>query len=167
MRWSIFAIVVALCVIAEVVAANYGVALPLLCVCAFYFTMRYGAMRVFTGLFLAAALLDGVWMHRFPSQFLGVLAVILLSGSWRKYGDLGSGLSLGMSGICIGVISWLSHLLGMLASSGHALTWRAVLRPLPSQLFAAVLLTPTMAFLLNYLLRRRVAWLSDQVDDRQ
>lgn len=160
-----FAIVLMSSVILEVVAANYGVFLPLLCVCAFCFTMRYGILRVFAGLVLASAVLDGVWMHRFPSQFIAVLTVTLISGTWRRYGDLGAWLSLVMSGFCIGVISWGSHLLGKLSSAGHAMTWKSVFQSLPSQVVAAVLLTPLVALMLNSLLRRRVAWLSKQAED--
>ena len=167
MPGAVYAIVLSLAVMTEVVAANYGISLPLLGVCAFYFTMRYGAKRVFSGLFLASAVLDWVWMHRFPSRFAAVLVILLLSGTWRKYGDLGSWLSLLVSGFCIGILSWMSLLLGMLASSGHAMTWMAAVRPLPGQMLAALLLTPLIAFLLNFLLRRRVAWLSEQSDDKE
>ena len=162
-----FAIFLMSSVIVEVVAANYGVFLPLLCVCAFCFTMRFGALRVVAGLMLASAVLDGVWMHRFPSQFIGVLTVVVISGTWRRYGDLGSWLSLMVSGVCIGVISWGSHLLGKLASAGHAMTWKSVLYALPSQVAAAVILTPLTAFMLNSLLRRRIAWLSKQAEDEE
>ncbi len=167
MPWSIYAITLLLSTIAEVVAANSGQVVPLLGICAFYFTMRYGAQRSLPGVVLVAAMVDACWMHRFPSQILLVLVVAGLSSAWKPYGDLNSGLSLCLSGCCIGIISWLLRLFGALISSSHWPSWSAVLLPLVTQLFLAMLLTLVLSLALNRMLRKSITWFSadDEGDD--
>ena len=106
--------------IAEVVLANYGLAIPLLGVGAFYFTMRHGAPQTLPGFLTAAAMTDACWMHHFPSQVVMVLIVVGCSSAWRPYGDVNSGLSLAHAGCCIGVIAWLARVMGMLAAANFS-----------------------------------------------
>ena len=153
--------------IAEVVLANYGLAIPLLGVGAFYFTMRHGAPQTLPGFLTAAAMTDACWMHHFPSQVVMVLIVVGCSSAWRPYGDVNSGLSLALAGCCIGVIAWLARVMGMLAAANFSKGGFYLLQILGVQVFVMIVITPLLALSLNRLLRRSVTWLSaiEEEDD--
>ena len=165
MPWAVFAISVILSVVVEVVAGNYGGLVPCLPICAYYFTMRYGAQRPLLGVVLAGALVDGCWMHHFPSQVLTILAVMGFSSVWRPYGDVNSGLSLAFSGLCIGVISWLIHLLGMVTASDLGNSGIYLIQLLVYQVVISILMALVLALVLNRVLQRSVTWLSAPDDE--
>ncbi|MBR4124584.1 MAG: hypothetical protein IKR13_00130 [Victivallales bacterium] len=160
MPWAVFAISLILSVVAEVVAGNYGWLAPCVPILAFYFTMRFGAQRALLGAVMAAAMVDACWMHHFPSQILTVLLVTGLSSAWKPYGDVNSGLSLVVSGICIGIVSWGIHLLGLMTSVSFSLSFVYIVNLLIIQIVISIIITPVSALLLNRMLRRSVTWLS-------
>ena len=167
MPWAVFTISLILSIVFEVVVGNYGGLVPCLAICAFYFTMRYGAMRTLAGVVVAAAFLDACWMHRFPSQVLMILTVTGLSNAWKPYGDVNSGLSLLLSGGCIGIVSWLFFLLGLLIAGNLEKSFYLIMQILVYQVVICIFLTPAVAFALNRLLRRSVTWLSAPDEDNE
>lgn len=167
MPWAVFAISLILSVVAEVVAGNYGWLVPCLPICAYYFTMRYGVQRTLLGAVLAGAMVDGCWMHHFPSQVLTILVVLGCSSVWKPYGDVNSGLSLALSGLCIGVVSWLIHLLGMMTAGGLGNDCFYLIQMLVYQVVISILIVPVFAFVLNRMLQRSVTWLSAPDEDNE
>lgn len=165
MPWAVFSISLIISILVEVLAGNHGWYLPCVEVCAFYFTMRYGVAKVFAGALLAAALTDAVWMHHFPSQVAVVMLVVGLSSLWRGLGDLGGWLSLGLSGLAIGLVAWLGLVLASATFAGHELSWLGVLQPLPTMLLKGILLTPAISLTLNSVLRQRLPWLVETPED--
>ena len=165
MPWSAYVIYLLLGTIAEVVLANYGLAMPLLGIGTFYFTMRYAAPRTLAGFMLAAAMLDACWMHHFPSQVVMVLAIAGCASAWRPYGDVNSGLSLALAGACIGAVAWLAHLLGSIATANFSKGGGYLLQVLCIKVVMSIVMTPVLALALNRMLRRSVTWLSVPDDD--
>ncbi len=158
----ILTLVVAMC--GEWIAAYYGWLMPLMAICAFYFTMRWGFWRCLLPLVATTAVLDATWGHSCPSRTLGVLMVMAVSAAWKRYGDLYSWPSLLGAALGIGVISAVASLLSSTVEPTW-LEWRLLW-----QAASAIVLTPVMVVSLNHLLVRRLRWLAgalpeDGVDD--
>ena len=143
-----------LAAILAVIAGNAGFALPLMPICAFYFSMKITPAKAFPVIVVAAGLLDAVWMHRFPGELCAVLIVMSLTGWWRSWGDLLSGMSLLASALFVGAAAWIGRITPLLFSTdgvaGHGFVIFLV------QIFWTLLLLPLSVWLLEHIFVRRI-----------
>lgn len=153
MFWVVFFTVELLSAVISVVVGNCGISLPLMQVCAFYFCVKTTLWKATPLILLFAALLDALWLHPLPAQLLSIGVVILFSVWWRRFGDLYAWTALCGAALVCGFCAWLAQ---VTVSSGTSASIARGGISLLGQLFAAVVLTSGVVFVMERILVRRV-----------
>ena len=164
--YLLFIFVAMLAAILAVIAGNAGVSLPLMPICAFYFSMKITPAKAFPVLLVAAGLLDAVWMHKVPGELVAVLLVMSISAWWRSWGDLHSGMSLLAASVFVGVSACIGRLVPLVFSAdgtaGHA---PAIF--IAQLLWTLLLLTPSVWILERIFVRRINGSLREAVEENE
>lgn len=148
--WLIFSLLFVL--FAECLLALQGLAPPLLLYGVFYFSCFVPWQKGLPLYLLLAAFSDAWYGRILPVNGLAVLALLLLSGVWRRHGDSNNAFALLLPGFFIALINLLLLQLMSLISAGF--------RGLPGLLFSlsyllvSLPLLPLMHWLCERIARR-------------